>query len=160
MIGMFHQNSDRPVNLLSQHCSCQPMRPGHRSERQKKTGFPAHLRAMPIGPANEKSQGGRAVVEVTLQQCREIVATKALASFIQRYAEAGGRAGANEDRSFRRHAAWRIGQFRFGEIARLELGYATGAAKSARPLCVVFKQFKLGPGLQPANGEDMKLHRF
>src|SRR5947207_15340040 len=97
MIGMFHQNSDRPVNLLSPHRSCQPMRPGHRTERQKKAGFPAHLRAMPIRPANEESHGGRALDEVTPQQWREIVARMALASFIEHDADAGGRASARED---------------------------------------------------------------
>src|SRR5439155_13031349 len=105
-----------------------PMRPGHRTERQKKAGFPAHLRAMPIRPANEESHGGRALVEVTPQQCREIVARKALASFIEHDAEAGGGASASEEGSFRHHAALRIGQFRFGEIARLQPGYAAGAA--------------------------------
>ena len=115
---------------------------------------------MPIRPANEESHGGRALVEVTPQQCREIVARKALASFIEHDAEAGGGASASEEGSFRHHAALRIGQFRFGEIARLQPGYAAGAANPARPLRVVFKQFKLGPGLQPANGENMKLHFF
>src|SRR5262245_44880257 len=100
MIGMFHQNGDRTVNLLGKHHPRQPVGPGHRPERQEEAGFLACFRRMAVRTAKEEDERRRALIEMALEEMSEIIASERLATFIEDDAEGRFGRGAGEKGRF------------------------------------------------------------
>ena len=113
---------------------------------------------MAVGSANEEGDDRRALVEMTRREGGEIIARQCLAALIEDDGERSiGNGAGKETRLPPSCGSWRPA-VSIREIARADVGYTAGPPKAPGTLQVVVEQRQFGPGLQPADGENVKLH--